>query len=39
MCDNSFIQKSSLKQHIESIHKGNKPFKYEICDAYFDKKI
>ena len=33
-----FLKKGNLKGHTESVHKGKKPFKCNICDAAFARK-
>ena len=37
MCS-SFAQKPDLKEHMESIHEGKKPFLCSTCDAIFTQK-
>ena len=34
----SFAQKPNLKQHMASVHAGNKPFKSEVCSTSFTCK-
>ena len=38
ICNAKFAHKNSLKQHIQSFHEGQKPFKCNECDARFTKK-
>ena len=33
-----FLKKGNLKGHTESVHRGKKPFKCNICDAAFARK-
>ena len=32
------LKKSDMKRHVDSAHKGNKPFKCNICDKNFNQK-
>ena len=36
ICSISFARKTNLKEHIESVHEGKKPFKRDIFDAFFE---
>ena len=38
MCGASFIEKGSIKNHIELIHEGNKTVKCDICGAFLSKQ-
>ena len=38
ICDASFKQKSKLKQHKGSVHKGKKQFRCETCGSNFASK-
>mmetsp|Transcript_10983 Transcript_10983/g.33690 ORF Transcript_10983/g.33690 Transcript_10983/m.33690 type:complete len:390 (+) Transcript_10983:210-1379(+) len=37
-CDKSFTRAYYLRRHIDSVHKGIKPFKCEICGKSFSQK-
>ena len=38
VCDYRYSQKSNLKEHVSSVHDGNKPFKCEICEHKYFRK-
>ena len=38
VCNATFTEKGSLKQHASTIHERKKPFKCKICDAAFTHK-
>ena len=38
ICGNNFLQKSKMKQHVESVHERKKSFKCDICEKTFSKK-
>ena len=36
-CDSKFTQKSNMKQHIETVHKGTKSYICEFCNSTFSR--
>lgn len=38
ICDSTFTQKTSLKQHKLTLHTGVKPFKCDVCERAFTRK-
>ena len=38
VCDYRYSQKSNLKEHVSSVHDGNKPFKCEVCEHKYFRK-
>ena len=37
-CNVRFVNKQSLKRHIEKVHEGKKPFMYYECKVEFGNK-
>ena len=35
MCKRNFSQKSKLKDHVESVHEGKRPYECSICGKTF----
>ena len=38
MCSSAFVDRSALKEHIDSVHEEKKPFQCENCKTAFTRK-